>query len=82
MFNDLEKAQIEQKFASFGFHCPVCGNNQIQLNEEPTHVIGFKENETIDFSKVNYINCVEGNCTRCGLIFQFKADVLLGFPHR
>lgn len=75
MFSDLEKSRVDDKLLNF--HCPICGNTTILLNEQPTHVIGFPETNKIDFTKVNYVTCVMGHCTKCGYVFQFRADVLL-----
>lgn len=76
MFTEEQKIKIQSKLGNL--RCPVCGKQELLLTDEPTHVIGFKQtDDAIDFSKVNYVNCLCVECLNCGYMMQFRLDKLL-----
>ena len=69
-------ARIEPKILKV--KCPVCGSGELTFNPEITQIVGFPTNgNTVDFSKVSWVNCVCGECIKCGYIVQFRLDTLL-----
>lgn len=75
-FTSEQKAKAEKILSLV--KCPICGSSHIQFTDYASQIICFNGDfDSLDISKMRWLNAFCGVCDECGYIMQFSVkDVL------